>query len=123
MGRSDVDRTLHFGQAGDYPFVGWWNPTLPHQTIATFTPPQTWKIDWNGNGIWDGIVADRQYNTTVYESGSVPVAGDWTGSAKLELASSTMGRGLSTRTATACWEQIAHQETLVMRSARQETFR
>jgi hypothetical protein len=84
---------------------GAWDGPVTDRLISTFTPTTggtpvwgdwdgdkkteigiydpttgTWYLDFNGNGVWDGPVIDRQYTFGAGLVGTVPVTGDWNGS-------------------------------------------
>jgi len=40
-------------------------------------------LDYNGNGVWNGAVTDRQYNFGI--SGDIPVSGDWNLDGKTDI--------------------------------------
>jgi hypothetical protein len=76
-----VDRLYNFGTSGDLPVSGDWNKdgfseigifrnsTILNSTILFY-------LDYNGNGMWDGNVTDRQYNFSSIK-GDLPTSGDW----------------------------------------------
>jgi len=70
-----VDKQYNFGITGDLPVSGDWN--YDHKTnIGVFrNSTHTFYLDYDGNGVWDGAVKDRQYNFGI--TGDIPVSGDW----------------------------------------------
>lgn len=66
-------------QPGDLPVVGDWSGTGTSK-IGLYRPSTgTWFLDYNGNGVYDGPVTDRQYQYGGI-SDDIPVVGDWNGS-------------------------------------------
>ena len=76
-----TDRQYIFGAGmpGAVPVTGDWNGT--GTTMIGVYDPATgiWYLDYNGNGVWDGAAADRQYIFGAGMPGVVPVTGDWNG--------------------------------------------
>jgi len=75
------DRYLSFGQAGDVPVIfrdwtGGCTNNNGHSRIAIYRT-ETWAIDWNGNGYWDG--GDGVYSPFGWPV-ALPVVGVWGGS-------------------------------------------
>ncbi|MCS6925425.1 MAG: malectin domain-containing carbohydrate-binding protein [Candidatus Binatia bacterium] len=67
-----------FGEPGDLPVVGNWIDRAS-VTLGVFTPGTgTWRLDTNGNGVFDGCGVDRCLGP-LGQSGDLPVVGDWTG--------------------------------------------
>jgi len=65
--------------AGDIAVAGDWNGNGITK-IGLYRPSTgTWFLDYNGNGVFDGPVVDRQYQYGGV-AGDIPVAGDWNGS-------------------------------------------
>jgi len=63
---------------GDIPVAGDWSGT-GRSKIGIYRPSTgTWFLDWNGNGVYDGPVIDRQYQYGGVSS-DVPIVGDWNG--------------------------------------------
>lgn len=68
-----------FGAAGDLPVAGDWNGNGVSK-IGVFEPQSgIWKLDFNGNGKWDGCKKDKCFGPFGYD-GDIPVVGDWDGS-------------------------------------------
>jgi hypothetical protein len=66
-------------QPTDIPVGGDWSGTGTTK-IGLFRPSTgTWYLDYNGNGIYDGPMIDRQYQYGGI-AGDIPIVGDWTGS-------------------------------------------
>ena len=78
-----VDRQYNFGISGDIPVSGDWN--LDGRTeIGVFrNSTHMFYLDYNGNGVWNGAVTDRQYNLGI--SGDIPVSGDWNLDGRTEI--------------------------------------
>ena len=72
---ASVDKQYNFGINGDTPVSGDWNfDGIPE--IGVFRPStHLFYLDYNGNGIWNGSVTDRQYNFGI--TGDTPIIGDW----------------------------------------------
>jgi hypothetical protein len=78
-----IDRQFRFGISGDTPITGDWSGTGKTR-IGVYRPGnQTFYLDFNGNGQWDGAVIDRQFRFGI--SGDVPITGDWDGDGKTEI--------------------------------------
>jgi len=72
---SVVDRQYNFGITGDIPVAGDWNNDEISE-IGVFRPStHLFYLDYNGNGVWNGSVVDRQYNFGI--TGDIPITGDW----------------------------------------------
>ena len=68
-----------FGEPTDIPVVGQWKKA-GEERIAIFRPSEKrWHIDLNGDENLDRCKIDKCASLSVYESGDVPVAGDWSG--------------------------------------------
>jgi len=65
------------------PVSGNWNGTGGME-IGTYLNG-TWYLDYNGNGVWNGGVIDRQY--TFGNASQKPVTGDWNSDNKTEIGS------------------------------------
>ncbi len=73
-----TDRCFYIGLNGDIPLVGDWIGSGTSK-VGTFRPADgDFYLDYNGNGIWDGCVADRCLFIGL--NGDIPVIGDWDGS-------------------------------------------
>ena len=78
-----VDRSYNFGITGDIPIPGDWNAD-GRTEIGVFRPStHLFYLDYNGNGIWDGGVTDRQYNFGI--TGDIPRPGDWNADGRTEI--------------------------------------
>ena len=53
-----MDKAYTFGAPGWTPIVGDWNAT--GNSYIGVTNGQQWYLDWNGNGILEGV--DKEYN-------------------------------------------------------------
>jgi len=70
-----ADRQYNFGISGDIPVSGDWNNDGISE-IGVFRPStHLFYLDYNGNGVWNGGVTDRQYNFGI--TGDMPISGDW----------------------------------------------
>jgi len=60
-------------------------PILPadYPQKIGLTNGQQWYLDYNGNGVWDGVVTDRAYSFGAV--GWKPVTGDWDGNGNIEI--------------------------------------
>jgi hypothetical protein len=80
---ASVDRQYNFGIIGDIPISGDWDYNRKSE-IGVFRPStHLFYLDYNGNGVWNGAVTDRQYNFGL--SGDTPVSGDWNSDGKTEI--------------------------------------
>lgn len=71
-------------QPGDIPVAGDWSGSGVSK-IGIYRPSTgSWFLDWNGNGVYDGPVVDRQYQYGGL-AGDVPITGDWTGTGTTKL--------------------------------------
>lgn len=73
------DQKWILGKPGDQPVAGDWNGN-GYTEMGTFRLNTTdnryyWSLDYNGNGLWDGKVIDRQFVFGI--AGDVPVIGKW----------------------------------------------
>jgi hypothetical protein len=65
-------------QPADIAVAGDWNGSGTTK-IGLYRPSTgTWYLDYNGNGVFDGPVVDRQYQYGGIK-GDIPVVGDWAG--------------------------------------------
>jgi hypothetical protein len=95
-----------FGQSTDEPVVGQWTST-GHDWIGVFRPQQAaWHLDSNGNGILERCTIDKCPALSVYQTGDVPVAGDWTGrgTTQLGLFRPSTGQWFLDRNANRAWD-------------------
>jgi hypothetical protein len=72
---SVVDRQYNFGISGDIPIAGDWDNNGKSEIGVFRNSTHLFYLDYNGNGVWNGSVVDRQYNFGI--SGDLPVSGDW----------------------------------------------
>jgi hypothetical protein len=72
---SVVDRQYAFGLSGDLPISGDWNNNGKSEIGVYRNSTKLFYLDYNGNGVWNGSVIDRQYNFGI--SGDKPVSGKW----------------------------------------------
>ena len=77
-GGQDLCLYKSFGRAGDMPASGNWDGGSRSYIGVLRSSTGEWLIDRNGNGRWDGCVADGCYSG-FGAPGDLPVAGDWTG--------------------------------------------
>lgn len=74
-----------FGKSSDVPVVGQWKMGTPDR-VGIFRPSEEkWHLDVNGNGILDRCTTDKCPYWSVYQTGDVPVAGDWSGRGVTQL--------------------------------------
>jgi len=78
-----VDRQYNFGLSGDLPVSGDWNNDRKSEIGVFRNSTHLFYLDYNGNGVWNGSVVDRQYNFGI--SGDLPVTGDWNNDGKSEI--------------------------------------
>jgi PKD repeat protein len=78
-----TDTLYTFGLSTDAPVTGDWNGDGKSEIGVFRNSTQKWRLDSNGNGIWDGIPTDRLY--TFGLSTDAPVTGDWNGDGKTEI--------------------------------------
>jgi parallel beta-helix repeat protein len=71
-----ADRQYNFGLSGDLPISGDWNNDRKSEIGVYRNSTKLFYLDYNGNGVWNGSVVDRQYNFSS-KSGDLPVSGDW----------------------------------------------
>jgi hypothetical protein len=70
-----ADRSYNFGITGDKPVSGDWNNN-GFSDIGVFRPStHIFYLDYNGNGVWNGALADRSYTYGI--TGDLPVTGKW----------------------------------------------
>jgi len=81
---SVVDRQYNFGVTGDIPVSGDWNNDRKSEIGVFRNSTRLFYLDYNGNGVWNGSVVDRQYNFSC-KSGDLPVSGDWNNDGKSEI--------------------------------------
>jgi hypothetical protein len=70
-----IDRQYTFGIPGDIPISGDWNNDSKSEIGVFRNSTHLFLLDYNGNGVWNGSVVDRQYNFGL--SGDQPVTGKW----------------------------------------------
>ena len=74
-----------FGLSTDLPIIGQWT-LAPGDWIGLFRPSEKiWYLDTNRNGVLEGCRKDECPSFSVYMTGDIPVAGDWTGSGTTQL--------------------------------------
>jgi hypothetical protein len=82
-----VDKQYNFGwnDPNVIPVVGDWNGD--GRTKIGVYYQGFWYLDYDGNGVWDGGVNDKQYNFGWPATGVTPMVGDWsaTGTAKIGI--------------------------------------
>jgi PKD repeat protein len=70
-----TDKSYNFGISGDIPVTGDWNAD-GRTEIGVFRPStHLFYLDYNGNGVWNGVVTDRSYNFGI--TGDIPISGKW----------------------------------------------
>jgi hypothetical protein len=80
---ASVDRSYNFGISGDIPITGDWNSDGKTEIGVFRNSTHLFYLDYNGNGVWNGSVYDRQYNFGI--SGDIPVSGDWNSDGRTEI--------------------------------------
>ena len=74
-----------FGVATDLPVVGQWIKGGEDRIAIFRSTEKKWHLDINGNETLDSCKIDKCSGLSVYQSGDVPVAGDWTGRGTTQL--------------------------------------
>jgi hypothetical protein len=79
------DKQYNFGWAatGVTPMLGDWNSD--GRTKVGIYYNGLWYLDYDGNGIWDGGVNDKQYNFGWAATGVTPMLGDWNGDGRTKV--------------------------------------
>jgi len=77
------DRQYNFGISGDIPISGDWDKNGISEIGVFRNSTHMFYLDYNGNGVWNGALVDRQYNFGI--SGDIPIAGDWNSDGKTEI--------------------------------------
>ena len=73
-----------FGHPGDIGVLGDWDGSGGDKR-GFFEPDEsTWRLDYNGNGVWEGCSGDRCYSG-FGKKGDLPVTGDWDGAGKARI--------------------------------------
>jgi Ice-binding-like len=73
------------GITGALPVAGDWSGSGITK-IGIYDPASgTWYLDYDGNGLWDGVVVDRQFIFGAGVTGAIPVTGDWTGTGTTKI--------------------------------------
>jgi len=84
-----IDRSITLGGSRYVPVVGDWNGSGSDKAGVYNSRRRrpVWKLDFDGNGVWDKKLGDR--NIKLGATGDVPVVGDWggTGSTKIGVFS------------------------------------
>ncbi len=78
------DKLFTFGSFGYTPISGDWNKDMRTE-MGTFVDGKNWFLDYNGNGVWDGVAVDKSYVFGASGAGFIPVAGDWNGDGKAKI--------------------------------------
>ena len=82
-----------FGGSEDLPVVGQWK-NRGEDRIAIFRRAGNhWQLDVNGNERLESCKIDKCLSLSIYQSGDVPVAGDWTGRGTTQLGLFRPGTG------------------------------
>ena len=68
-----------FGVSTDLPVVGQWIRGGEDRIAIFRAAEKKWHLDLNGNEILDTCKIDKCAALSVYQTGDVPVAGDWSG--------------------------------------------
>jgi hypothetical protein len=79
------DKAYAFGwpAAGVTPIVGDWNGDGRAKIGIYYNG--LWYLDYDGNGIWDGGVADKAYTFGWAATGVTPIMGDWNGDGRAKI--------------------------------------
>jgi hypothetical protein len=71
---ASVNRQYNFGLSGDLPVSGDRNNDGKSEIGVFRNSTHLFYLDYNGNGVWNGSVVDRQYNFGI--TGDKPITGD-----------------------------------------------
>ena len=74
-----------FGVSSDLPIVGQWVKGREDRIAIFRSIEKKWHLDLNGNEFLDSCKTDKCPGFSIYQSGDVPVAGDWTGRGTTQL--------------------------------------
>jgi hypothetical protein len=79
------DKAYSFGWAatGVTPMVGDWSGSGTAKIGIYYNG--VWYLDYDGNGVWDGGVNDKQYNFGWATTGVTPIIGDWNGDGRTKI--------------------------------------
>jgi hypothetical protein len=73
-------------QSTDLPVVGRWTTSSTRDLIGIYRPSwREWRLDLNGNGVFDGCSVDSCPTGFGGNTGDLPVVGDWTGTTTTKL--------------------------------------
>ncbi|HRD50823.1 MAG: Ig-like domain repeat protein [Candidatus Competibacter sp.] len=98
-----ADSCHSFGQTGDRPMAGHWDGGS-RSLIGVFRPDTAQGfLDRNGNGQWDGCVADSCY--LFGQIGDLPVAGDWIGGGFAQIGVFRNGQWFLDANGNGTWDQ------------------
>jgi hypothetical protein len=75
IGLNPVERSYNFGITGDIRLSGDWNNDGKSEIGVFRNSTHMFYLDYNGNGVWNGSVIDRQYNFGI--PGDIPISGKW----------------------------------------------
>jgi PKD repeat protein/predicted secreted protein len=78
-----TDRQYNFGLTEDNPASGDWNADGRTEIGVFRNSTHMFYLDYNGNGVWNGGVTDRQYNFGL--SGDIPRPGDWNADGRTDI--------------------------------------
>jgi PKD repeat protein len=78
-----IDRRYDFGTYNDIPIAGDWNGDGRTEIGVYRNSTHRFMLDYNGNGIWDGVPDDREYIYGI--SNDTPVVGDWNGDGRTKI--------------------------------------
>jgi hypothetical protein len=82
-GVNDKAYTFGWAASGVVPIVGDWSAN--GLTKIGIYYGGIWYLDYDGNGVWDGGVNDKQYVFGWTGSGVTPVLGDWSGDGRTKV--------------------------------------
>ena len=94
-----------FGLATDLPVIGQWSAGTEDRIAIFRSSENKWHLDINGNETLNTCKIDKCAGFSVYQSGDVPVAGDWTGrgTTQLGLFRPSTGQWFLDRNANRTW--------------------
>ena len=76
----------------------------------------TWYLDYNGNGVWEGVAVDKAYSFGF--PAATPVVGDWNGDGKTKVGVFYNGDWYLDFNGNGAWEGAAVDKSLQLRLGR-----